>query len=93
MTKSRPPKPGLKFVDESVDFLVIGSGIGGLWTALRLADHGRVLVVTKKDEAESNTNYAQGGIAAVVSTADSFESHIEDTLRCGDGLCHPDVEA
>jgi L-aspartate oxidase len=75
-------------VDERADFLVIGSGIAGLWGALRLADHGRVIVITKKDEAESNTNYAQGGIAAVMSQLDSVESHLKDTLTVGCGLCN-----
>jgi L-aspartate oxidase len=86
MTKSRRPKSTSKFVDESADFLIIGSGIAGLWTALRLADYGRVLVVTKKDEAESNTNYAQGGIAAVMSQFDKVQNHIKDTLATGGGL-------
>ncbi len=75
-------------VDEHADFLIIGSGIAGLWAALRLADHGRVIVITKKDEAESNTNYAQGGIAAVVSQLDSIDSHLRDTLSVGCGLCN-----
>ncbi|MBN2564269.1 MAG: L-aspartate oxidase [Candidatus Eisenbacteria bacterium] len=72
---------------ESVDFVVIGSGIAGLTFALTVANHGRVLVVTKKDDAESATNMAQGGIAAVFQGADSFERHIEDTLAAGVGLC------
>jgi len=75
----------------SADFLVIGSGIAGLWAALRLADHGHVIVVTKKDEAESNTNYAQGGIAAVVSQWDSIEAHVRDTLTVGAGLARSSV--
>lgn len=69
------------------DFLVIGSGVAGLWYALRMAEYGRVVVVTKKDKAESNTNYAQGGIAAVMSPLDSFDSHIADTLNAGAGIC------
>jgi L-aspartate oxidase len=69
------------------DFLLIGSGIGGLTFALQVADHGSVAIVTKKSDEESNTNYAQGGIAAVVSEKDSFQSHIEDTLQAGAGLC------
>ena len=62
------------------DFLVLGSGIAGLLSALRLARLGRVTLVTKKAAAESNTNYAQGGIAAVMSQVDSFNSHVRDTL-------------
>jgi L-aspartate oxidase len=69
------------------DVLVIGSGLAGLSLALKAARHGRVLVVTKKGQAESNTQYAQGGIAAVFDGADSFASHRRDTLRCGAGLC------
>ncbi|MFI5360488.1 MAG: L-aspartate oxidase [Elusimicrobiota bacterium] len=69
------------------DFLVLGSGIAGLLSALKLSRLGRVTLVTKKAAAESNTNYAQGGIAAVMSQVDSFESHVRDTLIAGAGLC------
>ena len=71
------------------DVLVIGSGIAGLSFALRLADFARVVVVTKKERAHSNTNYARGGIAAVLGPDDSFELHVRDTLSAGAGLCHP----
>jgi L-aspartate oxidase len=73
------------------DFLVLGSGIAGLSFALKVAPRGRVAIVTKKDRAESNTNYAQGGIAAVTSKEDSFELHVRDTLTAGAGLCHEPV--
>ena len=73
------------------DYLVIGSGIAGLTFALTVAEHGSVAVVTKREVEEAATTYAQGGIAAVVSEADSFESHIQDTLAAGAGLCHEEV--
>jgi len=78
-------------VDASAHVLVIGSGVAGLSFALKMADFASVLIVTKKEKAESNTNYAQGGVAAVLSRTDSFEDHINDTLVCGDGLCEKNV--
>ena len=76
------------------DVIVVGSGIAGLSVALRLADKGHTVgIITKKDSAESNTNYAQGGIAAVTSNSDEVAIHVEDTLKAGDGLCdRPVVE-
>ncbi len=71
------------------DYIVIGSGIAGLFTALQAAQHGRVLIVTKAALAESNTRYAQGGIAAAIDMADSPQLHYEDTLAAGAGLCDP----
>jgi len=73
------------------DFLIIGSGIAGLSLAIKATNLGSVAIVTKKEKSESNTNYAQGGIAAVTDKTDSFEEHINDTLICGAGLCHRDV--
>ncbi len=74
-----------------VDFLIIGSGIAGLSYALKVADHGKVCIVTKGKAEESNTRYAQGGIAAVMYSPDSYEKHISDTLIAGDDLCNKDV--
>jgi L-aspartate oxidase len=71
----------------SVDFLIVGGGIAGLRAAIRLASVGRVLVLTKADATESNTGYAQGGIAAAVAPDDSPALHAADTIRAGDGLC------
>src|SRR6266403_5718113 len=73
------------------DYLVLGSGIAGLSFALKVAPRGRVAIITKKDRAESNTNYAQGGIAAVTSKEDSCELHVRDTLEAGAGLCREKV--
>lgn len=72
----------------SYDVIVVGSGIAGLSFALKVAEAGRkVAIITKKDSAESNTNYAQGGIAAVTSQTDDVDMHVADTLEAGDGLC------
>lgn len=79
----------MKILD--VDYLVIGSGIAGLMSAIHLSRHGHVCIVTKKDSAESNTNYAQGGIACVMASDDSLEAHVKDTLVAGDGLCNENV--
>ncbi|MEO0077639.1 MAG: L-aspartate oxidase [candidate division WOR-3 bacterium] len=73
------------------DFLVLGSGIAGLWFTLRVSKHGRVLVATKKEDTESNTNYAQGGIAAAVGDDDSPLLHQDDTLAAGAGLARPEI--
>ncbi len=77
--------------DVKTDILIIGSGVAGLMFALKVAEHGTVALVTKKEAMESNTNLAQGGIASVFGERDSFDLHIQDTLASGDGLCNADV--
>jgi L-aspartate oxidase len=69
------------------DYVVIGSGIAGLRAAINLVEDGAVLLVTKADSAESNTGYAQGGIAAALGPDDSVDLHRDDTLEAGAGLC------
>lgn len=78
-------------MDIRSDFLVIGSGIAGLMFALKVAEHGTVAIATKRSVMESNTRYAQGGIASVFDSVDSFDLHIQDTLSAGDGLCNREV--
>jgi len=73
------------------DFLVIGSGVAGMWFALQAAAHGRVMMVTKRQTRLSNSAYAQGGIAAVWADDDSLDNHIADTLVAGAGLCRRDA--
>lgn len=73
------------------DHIIIGSGIAGLTFALKAAEEGTVAIVTKKSKADSNTAWAQGGIACVTSNEDSLESHVRDTMIAGDGLCNEQV--
>lgn len=73
------------------DFLVIGSGIAGLSYALKVADYGKVCILSKTNLDETNTRYAQGGIAAVTYEPDTYEKHIDDTNDAGDGICNKDI--
>lgn len=76
---------------EKFDFLIIGSGIAGLTFALKAANVGSVKLITKKEDTESNTNYAQGGIAVVRDSKDSFDCHGKDTMKTGAGLSNPEA--
>ncbi|MEO0084093.1 MAG: L-aspartate oxidase [candidate division WOR-3 bacterium] len=75
----------------TTDFLIIGSGIAGLWFAYKVSPYGKVDIITKKEDTESNTNYAQGGIAAAFGEDDSPETHIKDTIKNGQGLAKPEI--
>jgi L-aspartate oxidase len=92
LRQKRLKKKMMKTRIETCDFFVVGSGIAGLMSALHLAPHGRVLLVTKKRLDDCNTNQAQGGIACVMDeAADSFDQHVQDTLVAGAGLCNEAV--
>jgi len=78
-------------MEKKYDFLVIGSGLGGLSIALKAAKHGSVCLISKAEMDETNTRYAQGGIAAVTTEPDSHDKHVEDTLVAGDHLCNEEV--
>jgi L-aspartate oxidase len=84
--------PLLQFeVVEKTDYIIIGSGIAGLRAGLELAKQGRVVVLTKDRVTESNTEYAQGGVAVVMSDDDQISLHYDDTIKAGVGLCDPDA--
>ena len=76
---------------QRVPFLIVGSGIAGLYTALKLAEHSEVTLLTKDKLEESNTTYAQGGIAAAIDPQDSPDLHYQDTIKVGAGLCLPEA--
>ena len=69
------------------DFVVVGSGVAGLRYALEVSKHGSVAIITKAEPQESNTNYAQGGVSAVLCPSDSVENHMRDTIVAGAYLC------
>ena len=81
----------MKGLPAETDFVVIGAGVAGLRAAIELAEAGRVLVLAKKEVTNSNTQYAQGGIAAALSDEDEVSLHLQDTLNAGDGLCNLDA--
>ncbi len=80
-----------RIMEIKTDFLIIGSGVAGLTFAIKMAEFGRVALITKRGVMNSNTSLAQGGIASVFSKLDSFDLHIQDTLASGDGLCNREV--
>ncbi|MFL5417910.1 MAG: FAD-binding protein, partial [Myxococcales bacterium] len=89
--RAPPATSGGRRPEHPVDFLVLGSGIAGLSFALRASKQGSVLLLAKRGRSESNTAYAQGGIAAVLSPTDSVEAHVKDTLVAGAGLCREEA--
>ncbi|MFL5368132.1 MAG: L-aspartate oxidase [Myxococcales bacterium] len=89
--RAPPATGGGRRPEHPVDFLVLGSGIAGLSFALRASKQGSVLLLAKRGRSESNTAYAQGGIAAVLSPTDSVEAHVKDTLVAGAGLCREEA--
>src|SRR5271154_6132189 len=81
----------MKSLPDEIDFIVVGAGIAGLRASIELASAGRVLCLAKREVTESNTQYAQGGIAAALSDEDEISLHLQDTLAAGDGLCNPEA--
>jgi len=81
----------MKDLPNETDFIVVGAGIAGLRASVELAPAGRVLCLAKREVSESNTQYAQGGIAAALSDDDEVSLHLDDTLKAGDGLCKEDA--
>src|SRR5215475_3373617 len=83
--------PVMQPLPAETDFIVVGAGIAGLRASVELAAAGRVLCLAKSEVTESNTQYAQGGIAAALSDDDEVSLHLDDTLKAGDGLCNEDA--
>ena len=83
--------PVMTALPAETDFIVVGAGIAGLRASVELASAGRVLCLAKREVTESNTQYAQGGIAAALSDDDEVRLHLEDTLKAGDGLCNEEA--
>src|SRR4030088_3487315 len=81
----------MKQLPAETDFIVVGAGVAGLRAAIGLAEAGRVLVLAKREVTDSNTQLAQGGIAAALSDEDEISLHLQDTLTAGDGLCDPEA--
>src|SRR5450432_3687020 len=81
----------MKALPGETDFIVVGAGIAGLRASVELAPAGRVLCLAKREVTESNTQYAQGGIAAALSDDDEVSLHLDDTLKAGDGLCNEEA--
>ncbi|HEX2037369.1 MAG TPA: L-aspartate oxidase [Chloroflexota bacterium] len=89
MSTLRPPQRPLEGERETYDYAIVGSGIAGLFAAVLATEHGRVTVVTKGTLSQTNTQWAQGGIAAAVASGDSAALHEQDTIAAGAGLCDP----
>ena len=83
--------PVMQALPAETDFIVVGAGIAGLRASVELGSAGRVLCLAKREVTESNTQYAQGGIAAALSDDDEVRLHLEDTLKAGDGLCNEEA--
>src|SRR3954470_217639 len=81
----------MKQIPAQADFIVIGAGVAGLRASIELAAHGNVLCLAKREVAESNTQYAQGGIAVALSDEDEIGLHLQDTISAGDGLVNADA--
>src|SRR5712675_172914 len=81
----------MKTLPDEVDFIVVGAGVAGLRAAISLSEAGKVLVLAKQELTESNTQYAQGGIAVALSDEDEISLHLQDTIQAGDGIVNADA--